>query len=134
MKEKKRNEIFRRLQYRPFMHLVEDNVLGIPKRIEEYDADMFVVFNSLKQKYELHSIQFSGDTFQLTFPYDELDARALRHVWENDLAVHGKHIFNRIEKDEEKAKKDKDREMKNWIQDVASETRSMFAKDAWTDL
>lgn len=134
MKERKRLEVLHRLKDRPFSHLVETNVYDIPKRIEEYDADMFVVFNSLKQKYELHSLQYPGDTFQTTFPFNELDARALRHVWENDLSVHGKEIFKRIERDESKAKKDKDRDMKNWIQAVASETKSMFAKDAWTDL
>ncbi len=134
MKERKRLEILHRLRERPFMHLVENNVYDIPKRIEEYDEDMFVVFNALKQKYELHSVQYPGDTFQTTFPFPELDMRALRHVWENDLSVHGKEIFRRIEQDEDKAKKAKDREFKNWIADVASETKSMFAKDAWTDL
>lgn len=134
MKEKKRQEILTRLQYRPFLHLVEKSVYDIPKRIEEYDPDMFVVFNAVKQKYELHSIQYPGDTFQTTFPFDELDVRALRHVWENDLSVHGREIFRRIEQGEEKAKKAKLREFKNWVQATASETKSMFAKDAWTDL
>ncbi len=134
MKEQKRQEILYRLESRPFSHLVETSVYDIPKRIEEYDKDMFVVFNSLKQKYELHSLQYPGDTFQTTFPYKELDNRALRHVWENDLSVHGREIFKRIERDEEKAKKSKDRDMKNWIQATASETKSMFAKTAWTEL
>jgi hypothetical protein len=134
MKEQKRNEVLHRLQYRPFLFLVEQSVYDIPKRIEEYDKDMFVVFNSLKQKYELHSIQYPGDTFQLTFPYQELDVRALRHVWESDLSVHGKNIFRRLEQDEEKAKKSKDRDFKNWAQSVARETKSLFAKDAWTNL
>lgn len=134
MKERKRVEVLHRLQYRPFLFLVEQSVYDIPKRIEEYDPDMFVVFNSLKQKYELHSIQYPGDTFQLTFPYPELDVRALRHLWENDISVHGKNIFRRMEQGEEKAKKAKDREFRNWVQSMAGETKSMFAKSAWTDL
>lgn len=134
MKERKRSEILHRLRYRPFLFLVEQSVYDIPKRIEEYDKDMFVVFNSLKQKYELHSIQYPGDTFQTTFPFNELDARALRHVWENDLSVHGRNIFKQIERDEEKMKKSKDRDFKNMVGSLARETKSMFAKSAWTDL
>lgn len=134
MKKKKRDDILHRLRNSHHLHLVEQSVYDIPRRLEEYDPDMFVVFNSRKQKYELHSIQYSGETFQTTFQYDDLDARALRHVWENDLAVHGREIFRRIERDEEKQKKAKEREFKNWVQGVASETKSMFSKDAWADL
>ncbi len=134
MKKKKRDDILHRLRNSHHLHLVEQSVYDIPRLLEEYDPDMFVVFNSRKQKYELHSIQYGGDTFQTTFQYDDLDVRALRHVWENDLAVHGKEIFRRLEMDEEKQKKSKEREFKNWVQGVASETKSMFSKDAWTDL
>lgn len=132
MKVSKRDDINARLANKPFLHLLESNVFHIPERVEEYDKDMFVVFNSIKQKYELHSLEYPGDTFQTTFPFDELDARAIRHIWENDISVHGNDIFRRIEREEEKFKKDKDREQKNWIRDVASETQSMFAKSAWT--
>jgi hypothetical protein len=132
MKENKRQEIMHRLRFKPFLHMVEQSVYDIPKRVEEYDTDMFVVFNSIKQKYELHSIQYPGDTFQTTIPFNDLDVRALRHLWENDLAVHGKDIFRRIERDEADFKRAKDRDFKNWAQAVASETKSMFAKDAWT--
>lgn len=134
MKQKKLAEVNYRLKDRHFLYLIEESVHDIPKRVEEYDEDMFVVFNSLKQKYEIHSIQYPGETFQMTIPYNELDVRTLQHLWENDLSVHGKNIFRKIERDEAKMKKDKDREFKNWVQGVASETKSMFAKDAWTEL
>ncbi len=131
MKTAKRNEIFHRLRNRPHLHLVEQSVYDIPKRVEEYDKDMFVVFNQIKQKYELHSLQYPGDTFQTTFPFEQLDVRTIHHIWENDISVHGTDIFRRIEKSEEAYKRLKERERKNWIQSVASETKSMFAQDAW---
>lgn len=134
MKTAKRDKIEIRLSSKPFLHLIERNVYDIPERIEEYDEDMFVVFNAIRQTYELHSLQYPGDTFQLTFPHSELDIRAIRHVWKNDIGVHGQDIFKRIEQGEEKNKKAKDKEFKNWVRDMASETQSMFAKDAWTDL
>lgn len=134
MKISKRNEIDNRLNNKRHLLVLEGSTNYIPERIEEYDKDMFVVFNTINQKYEIHSIQYPGDTYQMTVPFDELDNRILKHVWQNDISVHGKEIFKRIEQGEEKAKKSKDREFKNWVQGVASETKSMFAKDAWTNL
>lgn len=131
MKPTKRDKIRVRLETKPHLHLVERSVYDIPERVEEYDPDMFVVFNSNRQTYELHSLQYPGDTFQLTFPFSELDVRALRHIWRNDISVHGKDIFRRIEREEEEFKKRRQREEKNWMRAVASETQSMFAKDAW---
>lgn len=132
MNATKRNEIQKRLSLKPFLHLIEQSVYNIPERVNEYDEDMFVVFNAARQTYELHSIQYPGETFQLTFPHSELDIRAIRHIWKNDIGVHGQGIFKRIEQGEERNKKAKEREFKNWVHDVASETKSMFAKDAWT--
>ena len=127
----KRDAIKKRLAAKPFLHLIEQSVYDIPERVNEYDKDMFVVFNAARQTYELHSIQYPGDTFQLTFPHSELDIRAIRHIWKNDIGVHGQNIFKRIEQGEERNEKAKKREFKNWVQDVAGETKSMFAKDAW---
>lgn len=131
MKASKRHEINYRLEGKPFLHLLEGSVYNIPERVEEYDKDMFVVFNVAKQKYEIHSVQFPGDTYQMTVPFDQLDSRIIKHIWQNDISVHGKAIFRRLDRAEEQWKKGKDRKFKNWVQDVASETKSMFAHDAW---
>ena len=41
------------------------------------------------------------DTFQTTIPYKNLDIRTLQHLYENDIKVHGRKIFERIERQEE---------------------------------
>lgn len=107
------------------------SVSNIPEQIYEYDNSFFVAFNTNTGGYEVHSLNHYPETHALDLPFPELDRRALRHLWRNDLRVHGWDIFRRIEDGEQKAEKRKEREMKNWIQDVAGETKGMFAHDAW---
>jgi len=117
--------------------LIESDVCDISNRIEKYDKDMFIVFNKLKRKYEIHSLEFASidatpkETFQTTIPYDNLDCRALEHLHDNDIRLHGRKIFERIDQQEGLREKQKQREFKNWVHAVANETKSMFAKDAW---
>lgn len=119
--EKKRNLI-------PIFSHVHD----IPRRVYEYDSSFFVVFNTINQKYEIHSLDYPADnTHSCTVPYPELDVRTLHHIYNNDLRVHGKEIFRRLEWAEEKARIRKEREEKNLARDFALEHQSAFAKDAW---
>ena len=135
--ETKRNQIEAVLSKDHNLMLIQNDVFNISGRIEEYDKYMFIVFNKSKEKFEIHSLEyapmiaFPKDTFQTTIPYMELDIRTLKHVYENDIKVHGRKIFERIERQEELREKQKQRDYKNWLRAVASETKSMFAKDAW---
>ncbi|MEQ6049484.1 hypothetical protein U2I53_10600 [Lysinibacillus capsici] len=137
MKETKRNQIQAILFKDHNLILIENDVFNISGRIEEYDKDMFIVFNKRKKAFEIHSLEYAPmiaspkDTFQTTIPYKELDIRTLHHVYDNDIKVHGRKIFERIERQEEMNEKQKQRDYKSWLRAVASETKSMFAKDAW---
>lgn len=137
MKETKRNQIQAVLFKDHDLILIEKDVFNISGRIEEYDKDMFIVFNKRKKAFEIHSLEYAPmiaspkDTFQTTIPYKNLDIRTLQHLYENDIKVHGRKIFERIERQEELSEKRKQRDYKNWLRAVASETKSMFAKDAW---
>lgn len=112
---------------------VYDSTHEIPQRINRYSDDLFVVFNPKTQYYEVHSLEHSGylPSLQCVLPYRNLDARAERFIQRNDIRIHGKEIFRRIERSEELREKRRQREFKNTIRDIASETQSMFAKDAW---
>lgn len=123
--------VLEKIQYRPRLIPLFDHVLDIPQRLYEYDSSLFICFNRQTQKYEIHSLTQDGDSLCMTVPYKELDVRAMRWLWQNDIRMHGKAIFHRIEKSEEDFKQGKDREYRNWVRDVASETQSLFAKDAW---
>jgi uncharacterized protein YheU (UPF0270 family) len=126
------NEVHRRTERRPYLIPIFSHVHDIPRRVFQYDASFFVVFNKNNQKYEIHSLDYPGDsTISCTIPYDELDSRTLDHLWENDIRVHGTEIFKRIELAEEKARIRKERERKNMDIAFAKEHQSAFAKDAW---
>lgn len=106
------------------------SVYNIPERLFEYNPSLFICFNADTQRYELHSID-QEMSFAAVLPYRDLDARTLRWVWMNDIRVHGTAIFDRIQKNEEKAERQREREFSNWVQSIGRETASLFAKDAW---
>jgi hypothetical protein len=132
MKSCYQQEVYRRIERRPYLLPIFDHVFDIPKRVYEYDHSFFVVFNKNSQKYEIHSLDYPGEqTHSCSIPYPELDERALHHLWENDIRVHGEEIFKRIEISEEKARIRAEREQKNFRKDFAIEHQSAFSKDAW---
>jgi hypothetical protein len=125
-----KQEIRLKMEGQHHLHPLFSSVYNIPERLYEYNNALFVCFNSETQRYELHSLE-QPVSFAAVLPYKDLDARSLRWIWNNDIRVHGKAIFERIEKSEEQAEKQKKREFHNWAESVAKETQSLFAKDAW---
>lgn len=123
--------VLRALEHRPRLTPIFGSTLNIPDRLREYNADLFLCHNCVTDKFEIHSLANLGDTFCGELPFRTLDSRTLHWVWENDIRVHGKAIFERIEQSEEQFKENKAREFKRWVEDVGKETRSLFAKDAW---
>jgi hypothetical protein len=132
MKANYRHEVLCKIERRPNLIPIFSHVLGIPERVFHYDNHFFVVFNKRNQKYEIHSLEYpEGMTISCTIPYDDLDERAMEHLWYNDIRVHGKEIFRRMELSEERARIRAERERKQFTRDFAREHRSEFAKDAW---
>jgi hypothetical protein len=132
MKANYRHQVELRIENRPHLKPIFSHVFDIPKRVYEYDNSFFVVFNTRNQRYEVHSLDYPGeDTISVTVPYKNLDERTLRHIYRNDIRVHGMEIFRRLELAEEKEEKRKERETKNFTEDFAREHQSAFAKDAW---
>lgn len=113
-----------------YKEIVENNVFDIPERLKEYDESFFVVFNFKNKKYEVHSTDNLFNTYCFTVPYNELDSRTIDLVMKNDTnKKSAKEFINEIEDHEYKVEKRKDRELKNWIEDVSKETHSAFKKD-----
>ena len=65
---------------RPNCKLVENDVFGIVNRLQEIDKGYFVVFNPANQRYQLHHAEQPDNSYCLTFPYEELDDRAVEHT------------------------------------------------------
>ena len=123
------------LRWRNLYHLVPiySNVYDIPERVNAYNPNFFIVFNRLTQKYEVHSIAGGPNVCsrECEVPDSELDVRLLYFLWEQDIRIHGWDIFRRIEASEERARVRKKKQFSNWLQSVARETRTMFARDSW---
>lgn len=123
-------EVRDRTRFRPRLTPVFTSTHEIPERIFEYNPRMFVCFSITKSRYEIHNLD-QEDTYTADLPYLALDARTLRWIWTNDIRVHGRELFHQLDREEENMKKSKDREFRNWVEAVGSETQSMFAQDAW---
>jgi hypothetical protein len=130
MNEAYRREVAEKVRYRPRLIPMFTSTQDVPEAIYDYNERLFVCYNRVEDRYEIHNLD-QMDSFCATLPYKSLDARAKRWIWKNDIRVHGDKIFKEIEQHEEKMAKSKEREFKNWVEDVGSETQSMFAKDAW---
>lgn len=62
---------------------VISHVTDIPVRLKQLNRAFFVMFNTKKQKYEIHCADQPFDTLACVLPYDELDARAITYVREH---------------------------------------------------
>lgn len=119
-----------RLRHKPRLTPIFGSTHNIPERVFEYNPRMFICYNIVKGRYEIHNLD-QEDTYCADLPYLSLDARTMRWIWQNDIRIHGKELFRRLDQEEENMKRAKDREFRNWVQAVGGETQSMFAKDAW---
>lgn len=131
MNESFKEEVRKNVANKPRLTPIFTSTHDIPERVYEYNSRLFVCFNSVENAFELHHLD-QQISFCAKLPYATLDARTLHYIWQNDIRVHGNAIFKRVEDSEERQRKQKDREFHNWVEDVAKETQSMIAKDAWT--
>lgn len=59
---------------------VNFDVYNISKRIKDIDKSYYIVFDTSKQKFEIHNSNQIGSTYCLTLPFNELDERCLGYV------------------------------------------------------
>lgn len=60
--------------------LIESDVFDIVNRIKEIDDGYYIVYDTCKDKYELHN-KYQLNTYCLTIPYDEIDNRILELIY-----------------------------------------------------
>ena len=58
---------------------IKNDVYFISERLKEVDFNYFILYNTKKRKYEIHH-KAQSDTYCLTVPFDELDARTIDFV------------------------------------------------------
>lgn len=72
------------------LYKIKEDLFNISNRIKQIDNNYFLVYNTLRKKFEVH---YKRDkyTYELTIPYNELDARAVDFV--RKTRVHNKEII-----------------------------------------
>lgn len=83
--------------------VIEHDLFDIVKRIKSIDSKYYVVFNQTRKKFEVH-YKRSKNTYELTLPYDTLDARAVAFVLKTRVQ-NQKAVLEEIEKSNEKLEK-----------------------------
>ena len=80
--------------------VIESDLFDISKRIKSINPKYFVVYNKKRKKFEVH-YRREKNTYELTIPYDELDARAVDFVQKTRIE-NQKKILDEIEKNNKK--------------------------------
>lgn len=58
---------------------LEHDVFNITKRLKQINKAYFVLYNTKSQKYEIHNQNYQN-TYCLTLPFNQLDARTIDYV------------------------------------------------------
>lgn len=127
----RKSEIKERLRGKPHLKPVYTHVYNIPERLRQNDKNLFVVFNTITQRYEIHSLENKGNSFSLNVPFRELDARVEEFVKKYDLRRHGRKIFDEIESKNEELEQANKRDRKTFAQGLADELYKPVKKLAW---
>ncbi len=77
------------------------DVYNISKRIKDIDKNYYVVYNTSKQKFEIHNSKQYGTSYCLTVPFNQLDKRTLKYVLKTQSANIDE-ILDQIENDNKK--------------------------------
>ena len=77
------------------------DVFNISKRIKDIDKNYYVVYNTSKQKFEIHNSKQYGTSYCLTIPFNKLDERTLKYVRRTQSANIDE-ILDQIENDNKK--------------------------------
>ena len=77
--------------------LIKNDLFNIVNRLKSIDKKYFVVYNTKKHKYEVHYSR-AKNTYELTVPYKNLDARTINLVLSTKIE-NQKQIYEKIEQE-----------------------------------
>lgn len=84
---------------------VHSDLFDIGKRLKEIDNRYRVFYNTKKSKFELHIQKGDKVSYLLTFPFNNLDARAITHCYKT-RTERCEQIFNEIEESNKKLERE----------------------------
>lgn len=125
-------EVHERLQGKHHLQPVfSGGCYDITRRLQEYDKNLFIVWNSRRKKYEVHSLGHVFNTYACDVPGNRLDARVEDAVRRGDIRVRGGKVFIEIDEHNERLEKSNERSWKTTLEGVAEEMHPYFRKVAW---
>lgn len=127
-------DVYYSLIGKPHLEPIFTSVYGIPERAREVDPDIFIVRNTKRKVFEIHSLGNKGDTFCFVVPHKELDARTIALVRKGNLKTRGKAIFREMDEHNERLERSNERQRDNEINAIAREMKPYFAKYAWENV
>lgn len=101
------------------------------RRLRDYDPGMFIVWNSKRQQYEVHTLSNRGNTFAVPVPDNRLDARLEEKVRRGDIRTRGMAPFREIEEHNERLERSKEQSRKNDLKGIAEEMHPYFRQAGW---
>lgn len=126
------NNVYERLQGKHHLRPVfSGGCYDLARRIREYDPAMFIVWNTRKQRYEVHSLNHYGNTFAMTVPNNRLDARLEEEIRKGDLRVRGNRIFREVDEHNERLEMSAERARHNDMLGMAEEMYPYFRRLGW---
>lgn len=123
--------VYDRLRGKPYLEPIFNDVYGVSRLIQEYDPQMFLVWDVRRKKYEIHSLGNQGSTYGCDVPNNRLDSRVLQEIRKGDLRIRGDKIFKEIEERNDFIERSIERQRRDDIKAAAVEMKSAFAKVAW---
>ena len=93
--------------------VIKRDVFDIVKRLKSIDTKYFVIYNFERHKFEVHYAR-AKNTYELTIPYDTLDARTINFVLRTRIQ-NRKKIFEEIENSNKKLEQ---QNIKNLIEKI----------------
>ena len=100
---------------------ITSDLMDIVKRAKQIDPDYFFLRRKRDGKIELHHRGQPDYTFCLMIPFDTLDERTLRHIWET-RAEKTAELMAAVEAHNNKVDKDADDYMRDYVKWDSKET------------
>jgi hypothetical protein len=111
-----KDDIHFRLLGKSYLRPIFSSALNIPEALKDYDSNLFLVLNTKRNVFEVHSLANIGDTYCMTIPLNELDERVLTLVRKNNVKIRGVKVFQEIDRHNE------------WLAEQAAKQRSDYIK------
>lgn len=124
-------EVEERLQGQYHLQPIFYSAYDIPRRLREYDPALFVVWNTGRECYEVHSLAHIGSTYAADVPGNCLDARVEEVIRMGDLRIRGNKILTELFEHNKRVRERRERDAKNRRESVAEMLQPAFAKMAW---